>query len=1230
MSKKQVDLSFSNIVIDKKKLKHLIVWAFRNYGIARAANMSDKLKDLGFYYATKAGLSLSLEDLRIPPIKKELLQQTISYIVQADSKYKKGKITAVERFQIVIDTWNNASEMLKKEIIKYFKKTDPLNAIYMMAFSGARGNISQVRQLVGMRGLMSDPQGQIIDLPIASNFREGLTVTDYFISSYGARKGLVDIALRTADSGYLTRRLVDVAQDVIIREIDCKTSRGILLESISDNQKTLVSLEDQLIGRLLAEDLFKPNTNQLIAPANQDISADLAQKIIQSGISKVLVRSPITCGANSSVCQKCYGWNLAHGRLVDLGEAVGIIAAQSIGEPGTQLTMRTFHTGGVFTGELVQKVYASFDGVIEYSDQCNLEVTRTRHGDKAYLVKHDCFITLTNITLNKKEDIFLGQGYLCLVDNKSLVSFNQPVAEYPLVNRFSTEKAQKLIVSNISGKIYCKDLIVEEIENKQNIIKHAHRGGLVWVLSGQVYNISNKSQVIVKQGESIQAGSIIAIRKIVCDHSGYIRIVPKAQSQVHQEVLVIISLQVLLNVQIIVDKYSSSERSIIEINNKDKFILQVVPYQKLIDGQVIGELISDVYKTQTGGIIKYLDLPVSKVKDDFGNEHFHILSSGYVLWIAEETHEINRDKSLCLVKHGDCISAGTEIMKNVFAQNSGIVEIAQKDDIVKEVVIKPCKIYSIDDDNRQYFSLKKRGFLRPGDKIIHDFYTNKLVYWEYLDAKPCSLLLIRPVIVYSIPNKQYIFEYTKASFNTDIVQLSLMRKINFKDGARVKSIHGVDLIKTSLIIKYAQNLSHLSCFIEFNNSLSSLQLIVADNMIVRDDLLMEQSLEVISTTKFLIKNHQFISRGQVVAQTELLSTVRGQVVDIQHLPNNSKRLLILTDNDIRSFDINPNLRKEVKIKLNDWVYKDQELVKGVKLSESGQIISIEKSKIVLRVGRPYLISDGSILHINHHDLIKRGDQIATLIFDRMKTGDIVQGLPRIEEILEARKRLDSVFNPHILLEQKFNFYLDAGLSLYDATKMSIQDIQLILIKEVQAVYQSQGVDIADKHIEVIVRQMTSKVKIEKGGDTNYLPGEIVSLKKVEETNKLLSLVNKVTAIYYPILLGITKASLNTESFISAASFQETTKVLTEAAISGRLDWLRGLKENVIIGRLIPAGTGFNLYNHNISINQENPEINMTSLQNKVQSGKSKGVNNFDDIILDDRIARNFSDFSKPS
>ncbi|MCY7284211.1 MAG: DNA-directed RNA polymerase subunit beta'', partial [Cyanobacteria bacterium CAN_BIN43] len=284
---------FRNRVVSKGQLRKLIAWAFTHYGTARTAVMADELKDLGFKFATRAGVSISIDDLQVPPSKKQLLEAAEEQIRDTEERYIRGEITEVERFQKVIDTWNGTSEELKDEVVRHFESNDPLNSIYMMAFSGARGNISQVRQLVGMRGLMANPQGEIIDLPIKTNFREGLTVTEYIISSYGARKGLVDTALRTADSGYLTRRLVDVSQDVIIREIDCGTDRGIPVVAMTDGERVLIPLKDRLLGRVAARPVLHPETGEVIVERNQPISDDMAQLVGKAKVEMVYARSPL-------------------------------------------------------------------------------------------------------------------------------------------------------------------------------------------------------------------------------------------------------------------------------------------------------------------------------------------------------------------------------------------------------------------------------------------------------------------------------------------------------------------------------------------------------------------------------------------------------------------------------------------------------------------------------------------------------------------------------------------------------------------------------------------------------------------------------------------------------------------------------------------------------------------------------------------------------------------------
>nr|YP_009313909.1 RNA polymerase beta-subunit [Hommersandiophycus borowitzkae]SCW22163.1 RNA polymerase beta-subunit [Hommersandiophycus borowitzkae] len=1216
---------FSNQVIDKSQLKELIVWAFRNYGIARAANMADRLKDLGFYYATKAGISLSLEDLRIPPAKKPLLERTINLITSTDHKYYRGEITAVERFQKVIDTWNNASDSLKKEVIRYFKDTDPLNSIYMIAFSGARGNISQVRQLVGMRGLMSDPQGQIIDLPISSNFREGLTVTDYFISSYGARKGLVDTALRTADSGYLTRRLVDVSQDVIIRELDCKTRRGILLEDMIENQKYLIPLQLSLVGRTLADDLYDVKTNELIARANQSINPTLANYIIQANINKVLVRSPITCNSVGSVCQLCYGWNLAHGQLVDLGEAVGIIAAQSIGEPGTQLTMRTFHTGGVFTGELAQCIYASISGYLEYDLQGKYTIIRTRHGELAFLMTANHTILLKSSDGQQQDLININKGTILFEKNNTFVEQGHIIAEYPLSNRLITERAQKSILADFSGKVQFTNLTVEEMQSKQNTIRIAKDGGLVWILSGKTYRVPDHAKLLISAGQTIDEETVLASIEITSKYNGKIELLCNDQDLglSSQEIKVVLDSKLLPNSRVYFDRDLSNSSYILELSNYDKFLLYIQPNDILQDGQIIGELISDTYITQTGGIVKYLDLPVTKSKANNSHlkEKYDILGSGYILWISEETHEINKDISLLFVHDSDFIEAGTEIIKNIFAQNSGIVEIIEKDGIVLEVVIKPGDIYMITENSIN--TSKTRGFLRPGEVVVEGITTNKLVYWESIHSNSNNYLLIRPVIVYSVPQKTYILDSTTQQ--SDHLKLEVIQKTAFKDGDRVKSVQGVNLIKTYLSIMIDNTDNLLDCNVKFEDdthdkNIFYLRFIIAETLFLRNDKLYK-SEDLDCHTTLLVKDSEEVQKHSVIARTNIISKVQGIVEHIDSSSEYNQRLLIVTKSDEKIFHTHGS---NIKVNINDWIYAGDQIADGIYCTESGQIINITESQVAMRIGRPYLISPSTILHVNHSNLVERGENIATLIFERPKTGDIVQGLPRIEEILEARKKSDTSFNPHILLEESFASYLKLGLNLYNATILSIQEIQLFLVKEVQLVYQSQGVDISDKHIEVIVRQMTSKVKIELGGDTECLPGEMIELQKIHAINHTMNLMNKQEATYYPILLGITKASLNTDSFISAASFQETTKVLTEAAISGKLDWLKGLKENVIIGRLIPAGTGFNIYNKSATLDTQLLNKNIDTLHViQAKQKKTNTISEIDDIILDDRSARDY-------
>jgi DNA-directed RNA polymerase subunit beta' len=336
--------SFVNRVVDRRELGKVVARVYRRFGSAETANVLDRVKTLGFRYATRAGTTISLSDLEVDIGKDDILSHAGGQVDEVEGQFRRGLITWDERYRRVVDIWTEATEEVSRKLMK---SLDPLNPVYMMAISGARGNVGQLRQLAGMRGLMADPSGRIIELPVRANFREGLTVLEYFTSTHGTRKGLADTALRTADSGYLTRRLVDVAQDMIVREDDCQSTMGTVISEISDKNQIIESLEDRITGRFAFEDVVDPETGQVIVPAGEIITEDHVELINAAGLTQIPLRNVLTCRTRHGVCRKCYGRNLATGSVVDVGEAVGIIAAQSIGEPGTQLTMRTFHTGGV-------------------------------------------------------------------------------------------------------------------------------------------------------------------------------------------------------------------------------------------------------------------------------------------------------------------------------------------------------------------------------------------------------------------------------------------------------------------------------------------------------------------------------------------------------------------------------------------------------------------------------------------------------------------------------------------------------------------------------------------------------------------------------------------------------------------------------------------------------------------------------------------------------------------
>lgn len=754
------ELGFPNKVMGKAQLGELIWNCYKLCGHERTVAALDRLKELGFSEATRAGISIGIDDMIIPKEKNHEIESAQRQITEVERQYRKGIITPGERYNKIIDIWTHCTDQIANVMLRTLEHNQgkrEYNPVWLMVDSGARGNRQQVRQLAGVRGLMAKPSGDIIEKPILSNFREGLTVLEYFISTHGARKGLADTALKTADSGYMTRKLVDVAQDVIVREGDCGTSNGIWVQSIYEGEDEVVKLTERLVGRFSCDDVFDlADRKKKLVAANEEIDEIKAKQIEAAGVERVKIRSALTCESKYGICKACYGRNLATGRLVELGEAVGIIAAQSIGEPGTQLTMRTFHIGGTASQVFKQPlIKAKYDGLLRYNDLRLVELEDGNH-----------------IVLNKNGSIsVLGD------DGRELETHN--------------------------------------------------------VVIGAVISVPNGGRV--KKGDTF---------------------------------------------------------------------VQWDPYNVPI-------------LSEKAGRVRFMDIIEG-------------------VTMKQEVDEATGQEAMVIIEH--------------------------KEDLHPQIMI-------LDDKNEVIANYPipsgAHVVVSEGDKIVAGT----------LMAKTPRKTSKTKDITGGLPRVAELFEARRP-----------------KDAAEISRIDGV---------------------VDFGPS------------------------------------------------------VRG------------KRCILIKDPQT-----------------------------GV---EEEHLIPIGKHVIVFK-----------------GDYVKKGQQLTE--------GPIV---------------------PHEILDV-----------------CGPQELQEHLVNEVQEVYRLQGVTINDKHIEIIVRQMLRKVRIAEPGDTVFLWGEQVDKIAFEQENQRVEKMGGKAAEAQPVLLGITKASLETESFLSAASFQDTTRVLTEAATMGKVDYLRGFKENVIMGHIIPAGTGF--------------------------------------------------------
>lgn len=1223
-------LDFINKKMDKKTLNNLLSQIYLEFGGAKTATLANNLKNLGFRYATKAGTTISIADLEVPDSKKALLKEAEKEIEQSTHRYLKGEITEVERYTRVIDTWSETTSKLTESVVVNF---DKLNPVYMMAFSGARGNLSQVSQLVGMRGLMADAQGQIIDLPIKSNFKEGLSVTEYIISSYGARKGLVDTALKTADSGYLTRRLVDVAQDVIIRDSDCHTTKCIRMKSITNGEKNIVPLADRLLGRTISEDI-KDEKGKVIVPSGTTLDREDVKKVALLDLQEIDVRSGLTCGLDYGVCQKCYGWAMTTQKMVDVGEAIGIIAAQSIGEPGTQLTMRTFHTGGVFKGAGANKeIIAKEAG--EVISKVKTRELRTRHGDVVQVATYEADIEIKSAKGSTKYRI--PAGSTVVFSNGMIVKKGDKLAEYEPGSQGDgsrlTEKATKDITSDLSGEVLFEDFVADEKKDRQgNISRTTNKSGIVWVLGGDVYNLPGGSKVLVKDEQKLSKGDKLAETLTISEHGGEVRVGDdllieeitfegkKIKKIVHGKELTIVIASLLPSNA----KFEQTKKEQIWSVEKsgEKYIVKSPVDTTVENGMIIAELIDDECSVKSSGEIRYVDVVV--------DENQIITTPGDVVFIPEEIHQVSKDVSLKMVESGTFVTAGTEVIKDVYCHIDGIVELKEYNDIIHEITVRPGEIHTLPSVSELKVEegevVKKGTLIATGikaketsivtimesdlddldiDDLDEDLETSINIEDENIANQPIQIL-IRPVQVLRVQQKD-----VSISFNTtdELIDIVPVTQLQYKDGARVRNLDGATLTRTSLVLQMQGYLSHLKGMVELDSK-NNLKVVVLETLIVRREIEGNAKLSSSLQTELLVKQGQIIKPKTPVAKTQVLAINDG-VASIKDSKAEARRLLLVCE----SYETKIKIKSKASVKVGDFIRLDSVISSsGEQSTVSGKVVSVGKDSITVRGGRPYLISPGTMLQVDSGALVLRGDMLATLVFERQKTGDIVQGLPRVEELLEGRKPKECSIlaeddgiaeieieddMPRLYLTNEngrveIKYTIDSNIIVADKQKikkgqpltsgpLNPHDVirlngpavaQQYLVDEVQRVYRSQGVEIADKHVEIIVRQMTKKVKVVEPGDTKLLQGELVEIQLFEKENIEAKEAGLKEAVCEYMLLGITKASLNTESFISAASFQETTRILTEAAVDGKKDALRGLKENVIIGRLIPAGTGF--------------------------------------------------------
>nr|YP_010595759.1 RNA polymerase beta'' subunit [Dobinea delavayi]WAJ58681.1 RNA polymerase beta'' subunit [Dobinea delavayi] len=1324
----RASLVFHNKMIDGTAIKRLISRLIDHFGMAYTSHILDQVKTLGFQQATATSISLGIDDLLTIPSKGWLVQDAEQQSLILEKHHHYGNVHAVEKLRQSIEIWYATSEYLRQEMNPNFRMTDPFNPVHIMSFSGARGNASQVHQLVGMRGLMSDPQGQMIDLPIQSNLREGLSLTEYIISCYGARKGVVDTAVRTSDAGYLTRRLVEVVQHIVVRRRDCGTLRGI---SVSPQKMSERVFSQTLIGRVLADDIYMGL--RCIAIRNEDIGIGLFNRFITFRTQAISIRTPFTCRSTSWICRLCYGRSLTHGDLVELGEAVGIISGQSIGEPGTQLTLRTFHTGGVFTGGTAEHVRAPSNGKIKFNEDL-VHPTRTRHGHPAFL----CYIDLDVII--ESEDIMhnvtIPPKSFLLVQNDQYVESEQVIAEiragtYTLNFK---EKVRKHIYADSEGEMHWSTDVYHAPKFTYGNVHLLPKTSHLWILSGGSCRSSVVSFSLHTDQDEINIHSLSVERKFLSslsanndqarhkffssdfsdkkedgipdysglNRTGHCNLLHPAIFHKHSDLLAKRRRNRFL---IPFQSIQEQEKELMPLSG----ILIDIPIKGIFRRNSILAYFDDPrYTRKSSGITKYGTLgahSIVKKEDLIEYRGVKKIKPKYQMkidrffFIPEEVYTLP-ESSYVMVRNNSIIGVDTPITLTIRSQGGGLVRVERKkkrielkifsgdihfpgatDKISRHsgILIPPetgkkklkeskkeskklkkwIYVQRITPTKKKYFVLVRPVFpyeiedginlakLFPQDLLREkdNMQLRVVNYILYGKGKPTrgisdtNIQLVRTCLVlnWNQDKKGSSIEELCVSFvevNTnglirnflriDLVKshISYIRKRNDSSGSGLLSDNGSDrnnlnpfysiYFKARVEQLFSQNQGTIRTLLNRNKECQSLMILSSSNCFRMGPFndgkyhnAIKQSIQIQKDPRIPIRNSlgplgtvlqiaNFYSFYYLITHNQISVPKYFKLDNLKQTFQVFKYYLMVMDENRRIYNPDPystivlnpfnlnwyflhhNYCEEMPtiIRLGQFICENVCIAKNGPHLKSGQVLIVQVDSVVIRSAKPYLATPGATVHGHYGEILYEGDTLVTFIYEKSRSGDITQGLPKVEQVLEVRS-IDSI---SMNLEKRVEGWnaritriLGIPWGFLIGTELTIVQSRISLVNKIQKVYRSQGVQIHNRHIEIIVRQITSKVLISEDGMSNvFLPGELVGLLRAERTARAL----EEGICYRAILLGITRASLNTQSFISEASFQETARVLAKAALRGRIDWLKGLKENVVLGGMIPLGTGF--------------------------------------------------------